>query len=107
MSEAGPGHNSIDAGALRGIAQRIEQLDAEIGMLNAEKSDAYKEARAIGVDPTALRAALRIKKDPAKAEATSAALERVMDALGIQASLGTPFATRDARARARGDGDDE
>ncbi|WP_291295349.1 GapR family DNA-binding domain-containing protein [Elioraea sp.] len=106
MSKPGPGHNSAANAekALRGLASRIEQLDEEISGLNAEKSDAYKEAKRLGFPPDALRGALKYRKDPEKADEKTAEMERVLEVLGRAQGDGTPRATR---VHARGGGGDE
>jgi uncharacterized protein (UPF0335 family) len=107
VSKPGPGHNSAATAekALRGLASRIEQLDEEISGLNAEKSDAYKEAKRLGFPPDALRGALKYRKDPDKANEKTAEMERVLKVLGRSPEDGTARATRVVHAR--GGGDDE
>lgn len=105
MSKPGKGHNS-DAELerrLRGIASRIEQLNEEISGLNAEKSDAYKDAKRLGFPPDALRAAISYRKDPDRASEKIAGMERILEVLGRFPASGTSVATRVVHARG-GDG---
>lgn len=45
------GHNSADfEHVLKATYSQVQALNAQIGQLNAQKSEAYKEARAAGID---------------------------------------------------------
>lgn len=58
-----PGHNTgIAADRLRSFVERIERLDEEIGALNSDKSEVYKEAKGDGFDPKIMRQVIRLRK---------------------------------------------
>lgn len=88
------GHNGIAAGHLRSFVERIRRLRDEIKNLNADISDIYKEAHAMGFDKKALRATVgraeKVESDP------SGQAERdEIEAIYWEAyQFGTPSATR-------------
>jgi uncharacterized protein (UPF0335 family) len=69
---------------LRSIVQRIERLDEEIGTLNEDKSEVYKEAKANGYDVKALREIIRIRrKDAAEQAEHESVVDLYRQALGM------------------------
>lgn len=65
---AGPGHNSgeIAADHLRSFIQRIERLEAEIEAMNTDKSEIYKEMKAVGFVPKTVRKVIQRRRAIAK-----------------------------------------
>lgn len=91
--------------ALQSIVQRIERLEEEIGTLNEDKSEIYKEAKGNGYDVKVLREVIRIRRKDAAEHAEHEALvdiyRRTLGMLPSQAvdhaverDAGTPVATR-------------
>jgi uncharacterized protein (UPF0335 family) len=107
VRKPGEGHNSdleLEK-QLRGISSRIERLNEEISGLNAEKSDAYQEAKRLGFAPDALRAAIAYRKDPDRASEKIAGMDRILEVLGRFPASGTDLAKRVVHARG-GDADE-
>ena len=89
---------------IRSFGARIERLNEEIKSLNADKSEVYSEAKAMGLDQKALKLAVKAKADLEKNPEAVRELEFNVDAylsalMGGDEETGTPLATR-ARARA-------
>lgn len=87
--------DTVAADQLRSIIERVENLEASIKDLNADKSEVYGEAKANGFDVAVIkRIVADRRKDQAKREEFEAILELYLDALGAPVPL--------ARAHARG-----
>lgn len=56
---AGVGHNGFAAAQLQQIVARVERLEEEIKALNQDKSEVYKEAKALGFDVPQLKKVIR------------------------------------------------
>lgn len=79
----------INGGQLRSYIERVERLQAEIHELQADKSDIFKEAKAMGFNVQALQAVIKRRAmDPDKRQE----LEH-MEAL-YERAIGMGFATR-------------
>lgn len=84
MSELG--HNSKEQ--LKSIIERVEHLETEIGELQSDRSDIFKEAKANGYDVAALKAIVKMRKEDANKRAErEAILETYMMSLGMLADL--------------------
>ncbi|GAA4180421.1 DUF2312 domain-containing protein [Shinella granuli] len=57
-----PDANGVARDQLRAFVERIERTEEEIATLNADKSDIYKEARAVGFDVKVLRKVVAKRK---------------------------------------------
>lgn len=79
------GHNSaVSKDQLRGIIERIENLNEQIKELGSDRSDIFKEAGGNGFDVKALRHIIRIRaEDPNKRAEREAILETYMQTLGM------------------------
>lgn len=74
--------DTVAAGQLRALIERIERIEAEIKELNADKSDIYKEARGFGYDVKAIRQCVAARKlDDADREEQDAIFELYWNAL--------------------------
>lgn len=88
MAEAGIGHNSDNLSEtarekLILTVERIERLEEEKKEIAEQIKEVYGEAKALGYDTKALRAAVRLrKKDRQEREEQEAILEVYLDALG-------------------------
>src|SRR5688572_21304804 len=54
--------NGVARDQLRAFVERIERTEEEIATLNADKSDIYKEARAVGFDVKVIRKVVAKRK---------------------------------------------
>lgn len=54
--------NAVARDQLRSFIERIERVEEEIATLNTDKSDIYKEARAVGFDVKVLRKVVAMRK---------------------------------------------
>jgi len=73
---------TVAAGQLRAIIERIEHVEEEIKELNADKSDIYKEARGAGYNVKAIRKCVAKRKlDDADREEQDAIFDLYWDAL--------------------------
>lgn len=85
---------TVAAGQLRAIIERIERVEAEIHELNADKSEIYKEARGFGFDVKAVRQCVAARKlDSAEREERNAMFDLYWSAL--QGSVHVPTRTRE------------
>lgn len=74
--------DTVAAGQLRALIERIERVEAEIKDLNADKSDIYKEARGVGYDVKAIRQCVAARKlDSAEREERDAIFDLYWNAL--------------------------
>ncbi len=91
---SGIGHNSGDdvteasqtvaAGQLRSLIERVERLEAEKKDLATDIREIYIEAKSNGFDTKAMRTIVRMrKKDKAEREEEAAILELYLAALGM------------------------
>ena len=53
---------SVAADHLRAFIERVERLEEEIKTMNSEKSEVYKEARAMGYDVKTMRKVVSARK---------------------------------------------
>jgi len=85
MSEAAPiGHNSVAAGQLRALIERVERLDEEKKTIADDIKDVYAEAKGTGFDTKAMRQIVRLrKKDQVQREEEAAVLEMYLHALDM------------------------
>lgn len=99
------GHNLPHA-QLRKFFERLERLQEEIDAMNADKSELYAEAKAMGFDPKIMRIVFtRRRQDTEQRQEQDAMVELYEDALsGVKKKTGTKPATR-ARARGGKDAD--
>lgn len=67
---------------VRAVVGQIERIEEQIKMLNADKSDEYKGAKAIGLDVKALRKFIAKRRDPNAAQTDDALtdIEHAMEA---------------------------
>ena len=96
--------NSIDAGRLRSIVERIERLDVERKTLAADIKDIYLEAKSGGFNQKALRALIaERRKDETAAEMLESMVEVYRRALGDYSSteLGVAAVTGATKEAAR------
>ena len=91
------GHN-VAAERLMSIVERIEKLEEERKLLQADIKDIYTEAKSAGFDTKVLRMLIASrKKDQAEWEEQQALLETYMQALGQLADTPLGQAALEAR----------
>ena len=91
------GHN-VAAERLMSIVERIEKLEDERKLLQADIKDIYTEAKSAGFDTKVLRMVIaNRKKDQAELEEQQALLETYMRALGQLADTPLGQAALEAR----------
>ena len=79
-----PTSDSVAAGQLRAIIERIERLEEDKQAIADDIKDVYAEAKANGYDTKILRQVIRIRKqDKSEREEMEALLELYMQALGM------------------------
>lgn len=92
MPDPGIGHNSdvtetsqtVAAGQLRAIIERIERLEEEKKTISDDIKDVYAEAKGTGFDTKAIRTLVRMrKKDSAEIQEEMSILELYGTALGM------------------------
>lgn len=77
------GHNSVDAGRLHSLIQRIEKLETEKAGIAADIGEIYSEAKSAGYDVPVLRALIRERKqDAEKLAEKNAMLDVYRNAIG-------------------------
>lgn len=85
----GIGHNTetsetIAAGQLRALIERIERLEEEKETIADDIKDVYAEAKGSGFDTKAIRAIVRLRKqDQAEREEAETILDLYKSALGM------------------------
>lgn len=90
------GHNSLTAEArawLAGLVASIEREDTAIASANGSKAQLFREAKNGGVDPNALRTAIRWRRNPEQYDGRNAQatfLRQILD----EEMTGTQSATR-------------
>ena len=78
---------TVAAGQLRALIERIERLEEEKKTLADDIKDVYAEAKGNGFDTKVLRTIIRLRKqDRAEREEHEALLDLYMTALGMQAA---------------------
>lgn len=60
------GHNSVDAGQLHSLIQRIEKLEVEKANIASDIGEVYLEAKSAGYDVPVLKALIRERKQDAE-----------------------------------------
>jgi len=86
MSDAGPGHNSVQVAReqLQAIIERIERLEEEKAATASDVRDVYAEAKGTGFDVKALRTIVRLRKQGAdERREQEAILDTYEHALGM------------------------
>lgn len=84
MTETGIGHNSVAAGQLRSLIERVENLETEKKAISEDIRGIYSEAKGNGFDTKAIRTIVRMRKqDVAKREEEALILETYLAALGM------------------------
>lgn len=84
--ETEDGANSVAfaVGQLRSFVERVERLEAKVNAINRDKSEIYKEVKAMGLDARILRKVIAIRRlDKSKALEDKQLLELYLDALGM------------------------
>lgn len=82
MSELGD--NSVAAGQLRALVERIERLNEDGKAISDDKRDVYAEAKGAGFDTKALKAVIRLRaQDQAERQEEEAMLDLYKAALGM------------------------
>jgi len=77
---------------VRSLVSRVENIEDEISVLNADKADIYKEAKGQGINPKALKQVVAYRrKDQSEAQSERADFELYLEAL---LGAGTVDATR-------------
>ena len=86
MPEATDVSQTVSAGQLRAIIERIERLEEEKKVIADDIKDVYLEAKANGFDTKAIRTIVRLrKKDAAERQEEQAILDLYLAALGMVA----------------------
>jgi|GEM_PF-282458 len=86
MPEATDVSQTVSAGQLRAIIERIERLEEEKKVIADDIKDVYLEAKANGFDTKAIRTIVRLrKKDAAERQEEQAILDLYLAALGMAA----------------------
>ncbi|MBS3648849.1 DUF2312 domain-containing protein [Pseudaminobacter sp. 19-2017] len=76
---------TVAAGQLRALIERIERLEEEKQTIADDIKDVYGEARGTGFDVKALRTLIRMrKKDSAERQEEEAILDLYMSAIGME-----------------------
>jgi len=76
---------TVAAGQLRALIERIERLEEEKQTIADDIKDVFAEAKGTGFDTKALRTIIRLrKKDKAEREEEEAILDLYMAALGME-----------------------
>lgn len=86
MSDSNIGHNSapVSDEALKSLIERIDRLETEKKTTADDIRDVYAEAKAVGIDPKALRIVIRMRREDAdKRAAREAAIDAIMHKLGM------------------------
>lgn len=75
---------TVAAGQLRSIIERVERLEEEKKTIGDDIKDVYAEAKGVGFDTTAIRALIRMRKmDPAERQERESILDLYKSALGM------------------------
>ena len=76
---------TVAAGQLRSLIERIERLEEEKKTISDDIKDVYAEAKGTGFDTKAVRSIIRMrKKDQAERQEEEAILDLYKAALGMQ-----------------------
>lgn len=68
------GHNSVNAGQLSSIIQRVENLEDERRKIGADIKEVFAEAKGNGYDVSALKALIRERREDAEKRAEREAM---------------------------------
>lgn len=64
--------------------ERVERIEEDIGALNADKAELYKEAKSVGYDPKFIRKIVALRKlDPDELDEEDELLAMYRQAMGI------------------------
>jgi len=81
---SGLGHNTENAGQLRTIVERLENIDDEKRAASEAFNEVLKEAKWVGFDPSVLRKIVALRRqDAAKRKEKQAILDLYAHALGF------------------------
>ena len=84
MSDAGTGHNSIEAGQLKAFIERIERLHDERKTISDDIADVYSEAKGTGYDTKIMKRIVKMRTmDRDKRREEEAILDLYLSALGM------------------------
>ncbi len=79
-----PTSDTVAAGQLRAIIERIERLEEDKQAIADDIKDVYAEAKGTGFDTKAIKTIVRLrKKDQAEREEEETVLDLYMSALGM------------------------
>lgn len=82
---SGIGHNSVSAGQLKSIIERVERIEDERKDLGADIREIYDEAKGNGFDPKIIRHIVRLRKmNPSDRAEQDALLDTYKSALGME-----------------------
>ncbi len=83
-AEEASGPQTVAAGQLRAIIERIERLEEDKADISNDIKEVFAEAKGTGFDTKAIRTIIRLrKKDQAEREAEEAVLDLYKHALGM------------------------
>lgn len=75
---------TVAAGQLRGIIERIERLNEEAKAIGDDKKDIFAEARGTGFDTKAIKQLIRLRAmDPTKRQEEESILDLYKAAMGM------------------------
>ncbi len=78
------GPQTVAAGQLRALIERIERVQEEISELSDDRKEIYAEAKAMGFDTKAIRTLVKLRKiDQAERQEAEAILDLYKSALGM------------------------
>jgi uncharacterized protein (UPF0335 family) len=84
MSDDTDTSQTVAAGQLRALIERIEHLEEEKATITEDIGEVYKEAGGVGFDVKAIRTIVAMRrKDPMKREEEQSILDLYMAALGM------------------------
>lgn len=79
------GHNSITAGQLKSIIERIERVEEERRELGADVREIYQEAKGSGLEPKIIRHIIRLRRmNPSDRAEQEAILDTYKSAIGME-----------------------
>lgn len=84
MSDVTETSQTVAAGQLRAIIERIEKLHEERATLGDDLKEVYAEAKGTGFDTKAIKSIVRLRKmDPAQRQEEEAILDLYLAAMGM------------------------